>query len=124
MLVRLNVRKSVCVKHVVVLSSPSVNSFCFGNKNNVKNPVLHRVFLCPQFIKYRTKLPAETHFPTKSAIASPQTGQNLVNYHTLLCLFAELLPLPHYVAGFTLPTLALKFKVQLEAKLRSETADW
>ena len=44
MLVRLNVRKSVCVKHAVVRSSPSVNCFLLTQNNLRKNP-LRRVFL-------------------------------------------------------------------------------
>ncbi|EJK89242.1 hypothetical protein UUU_38650 [Klebsiella pneumoniae subsp. pneumoniae DSM 30104 = JCM 1662 = NBRC 14940] len=43
-LVRLNVRKSVCVKHVVVRSSPNVNCFLLTQNNLRKNP-LRRVFL-------------------------------------------------------------------------------
>ena len=31
--------------------------------------------------------------------------QNLVNYHTLLCLFAEQLTLPRFLVGFALPTV-------------------
>ena len=80
-LVRLNVRKWVCVKHVVVHSSPNVNPFCL-RRTIGENP-LRRVFMdnaqvIHSNISYIFSFPHFRH-------PSPQSHQNLVNYHPIFC---------------------------------------
>ncbi|VXD02318.1 hypothetical protein YERSI8AC_290135 [Enterobacterales bacterium 8AC] len=111
MLVRLNVRKSACVKHVVVRSSPSVNSCCLGSAFYAKNPVPHRVFLCLKFLETSWKSAAWLTIQHEIAAWSPQESQNLVNYDPLLRLFAVQL-LSVYLRG---PFLDPRFICELQA---------
>jgi small subunit ribosomal protein S9 len=82
MLVRLNVRKSVCVKHVVVLSSPNVNCFLLTQNNLRKNP-LRRVFLCINLrlsTRNRLFLPLFQHFQNPLTTMPSRSGKLSSNF--------------------------------------------